>query len=304
MSEKEKVDIWMPVYIGEVLAKLSRLSIDEIGAAFLLMMDYWKTGSIPDDNQIIANITKVSTCKARKIKYALLGTGLFEITADMITSEYLDGHKHNAEENKNAKSERGKAGAAARWAKEREQEELARQQAELEAMQKHDASNANAMRKHMQNDASSNAKDVLEGCPSSSSSSASVYTNDAGADGNALTPQQVIDLWKPNLKTVNDFLRCSGTLPITQENLEVLLLDFNAHYRSKNIDETQKLTKLGQWIKRNDLDAKAAKAKQSRQGTKTKPADVNANWSDNHVAPDPNFDREKVLKGDQTEDVL
>lgn len=45
MSNQE-VDIWMPVYIGDMLAKTTRMTTEQIGASFLVLMDYWRNGAI------------------------------------------------------------------------------------------------------------------------------------------------------------------------------------------------------------------------------------------------------------------
>ena len=43
------ISIWMPLYIGDLQAKFARMTAEQIGAALLLMMDFWKNGAIPHD---------------------------------------------------------------------------------------------------------------------------------------------------------------------------------------------------------------------------------------------------------------
>lgn len=54
-----KTDIWMPIYVKDYLADTSRLSTLEHGAYFLLLMDYWTNGELPNDDKILMQITKL-----------------------------------------------------------------------------------------------------------------------------------------------------------------------------------------------------------------------------------------------------
>ena len=56
----QKTDIWMPLYIGDYLADTSRLTTEQHGAYLLLLMDYWRSGRLPDNDQVLSQITKMS----------------------------------------------------------------------------------------------------------------------------------------------------------------------------------------------------------------------------------------------------
>jgi uncharacterized protein YdaU (DUF1376 family) len=59
---------WMPFYVGDYLADTGRLTTTCHGAYMLLIMDYWRNGPLPDDDQILATITRLGDCAWRKVK--------------------------------------------------------------------------------------------------------------------------------------------------------------------------------------------------------------------------------------------
>ena len=61
MMDQKKVDIWIPIYIGDYLGDTLHLSTELHGAYFLMLLAYWrKGGSFPDDDSYLANVTKLS----------------------------------------------------------------------------------------------------------------------------------------------------------------------------------------------------------------------------------------------------
>lgn len=110
-----KVDIWMPLYIGDYLADTQRLTTEQHGAYLLLIMDYWRSGRPPDNDQVLAQICKLSPdawCNAKAMlkQYFSIEDGFW--VHKRIEAEILD-----AAQNQNRKHQRAVKGAAARWNK-------------------------------------------------------------------------------------------------------------------------------------------------------------------------------------------
>jgi uncharacterized protein YdaU (DUF1376 family) len=133
----KKADIWMPLYIGDYLADTARLTTEQHGAYLLLLMDYWRSGKLPDNDQVLAQITKMtpdawSNAKAMLMQYFSIEQGYW--VHKRVEQEILD-----AAENKDKKHQRAVKAADARWKKSK-------------------------------NDATSNANAMLKECPSPSPS--------------------------------------------------------------------------------------------------------------------------------------
>lgn len=55
--------IWMPLYIGDIQAKFTRLTSEQVGATLFLIMDFWKNGPIPNESHILMSVTKLTNAK-------------------------------------------------------------------------------------------------------------------------------------------------------------------------------------------------------------------------------------------------
>lgn len=51
---------WMPLYVADYMAKTAHLTVAEHGAYMLLIMNYWHNGGLPDDENKIARIARMS----------------------------------------------------------------------------------------------------------------------------------------------------------------------------------------------------------------------------------------------------
>jgi uncharacterized protein YdaU (DUF1376 family) len=114
MSKKN--DTWMPLYIGDYLADTSRLSTEQHGAYLLILMDYWRNGPPLDDDEELANITKLSTAQWKK--HAAKIRALFRAEGGRLIQKRSDAERARAGLVSSKRSEAGKQGAAARWGKQ------------------------------------------------------------------------------------------------------------------------------------------------------------------------------------------
>lgn len=293
MSNQD-VDIWMPVYIGDMLAKTTRMTTEQIGASFLLLMDYWRNGSIPDDNNIISSVIRLSVSKSKALKNILLSSNLFEIHEGQMSSKYLDGLKAQAETNKSAKSERAKKAAEARWGNKQESNDA-------DASNKHNFSNADAYAQALLDDANSNAKNMLEECPSSSPSSInniSIENEQNSHDGKTNDE----DRFSFDLDTVNTKIKIRGLNEITQVDLNKLQDDLHAEYGHKTqLVKNQILGKLIQWVERRQqtpLQLPNKPQNKSIQNSKARSnLNVNNDWKDQPKNDQPFYGKVELPEG-------
>lgn len=139
--------IWMPLYVADYLADTGRLTTEQHGAYLLMLMDYWRSGPLPDDNDALAQITRLTPERWKKHRMTL--SRFFQIEDGEWRHRRVDAELAKAAENKAMRQERAKKAAAARWDNEPGEDA---------------PSNASS-------NAPSNQQAMLESCPSSSSSS-------------------------------------------------------------------------------------------------------------------------------------
>ena len=110
-----KVDIWMPLYVADYLSATSRLTTEQHGAYLLLLMDYWKNGAPPDNDAVLAQITRLTPDAWSNARSML--QGFFQVSAGHWVQTRVESEMQKANHNKQSNSKRGKAGANARWNK-------------------------------------------------------------------------------------------------------------------------------------------------------------------------------------------
>jgi len=101
-----KVDIWMPIYIGDYLRDTEELSATEHGAYLLLLMHYWqKNGEIGSDIERLSRVARTDSETARFI----LGS-YFVLTDGNYKNKRADIEMFNANKRRLSATENGKRG--------------------------------------------------------------------------------------------------------------------------------------------------------------------------------------------------
>ena len=108
-----KTDIWMPLYIGDYLADTSRLTTEQHGAYLLLIMDYWRNGRLPDNDEVLAQITRMSIDAWSNARSILLA--YFQIENGYWIQKRIEQVLSDLKTRKETAVTRAKAGALARW---------------------------------------------------------------------------------------------------------------------------------------------------------------------------------------------
>ncbi len=89
---------------------------------------------------------------------------------------------------------------------------------------------------------------------------------------------QVLNLWTPDLHSLNSWLQRSGEAPMTQELVNQILLEVNAHYEPRlnagQITDTQMYSNFVKWIKRKFTQKQNSHSAVPAQNNRK----VNQNW--------------------------
>lgn len=128
----DKVDIWMPLYIGDYLADTSHLDATRHGVYLLLLMHYWRRGPLAADKRGLVNIARVPDDSWAIVDAVL--QEFFHLAEDGLWHQ----KRQDAErERAGSQKRRGTAGASAKWGEKSssEQGKLTRSQRLAEARQ-------------------------------------------------------------------------------------------------------------------------------------------------------------------------
>ena len=111
---ESKVDIWMPLSIGDYLADTSHLSTLQHGAYLLMLMHYWRKGPLPNDPATLANITKLPI-DAWSINQAVLMQFYFLGDDGLLHQKRSDKERAEAIEKRSKSNKKAIRAANARW---------------------------------------------------------------------------------------------------------------------------------------------------------------------------------------------
>jgi uncharacterized protein YdaU (DUF1376 family) len=111
----EKVDAWMPLWIGAYLADTMRLTTKQHGAYLLLLFAYWRNrGPLEDDDEDLASTVK-ATLKEWRTELRPKLERFFDVDGGLWSHGRADKELAKAGQHKQAKAGRAAAGGKARW---------------------------------------------------------------------------------------------------------------------------------------------------------------------------------------------
>ena len=117
MAEKLEPLPWFAFNIGDYVKDTMRLTTEAHGAYLLLMLDYYGTGApCPDDDYVLAAVTKLPEERWKQVRKALLP--LFDVREGHWYHSRIEREMRAACAKHSASIAAAKVGAAARWGKE------------------------------------------------------------------------------------------------------------------------------------------------------------------------------------------
>jgi len=105
--------MWMPLYIADYLADTAYLTTEQSGAYLHLLMAYWRNGPPPDNDAILASITKLPPDSWRNARPML--EAFFEVLDGVWLHKRVEKEMTKAEKNRNSAHDRAVKAAMARW---------------------------------------------------------------------------------------------------------------------------------------------------------------------------------------------
>jgi uncharacterized protein YdaU (DUF1376 family) len=120
MNQPEKVDAWMPLWIGAYLADTMHLTRDQHGGYLLLLFAYWRNkGPLIDDAEELSSIAKATPAEWKKLGPRL--ARFFTVAEGYWTHNRADKELETAGIRKANATSKAKAAADARWGKSKGQ---------------------------------------------------------------------------------------------------------------------------------------------------------------------------------------
>lgn len=104
---------WMPFYVGDYLGDTQRLTTEQHGAYLLLILDYWRSGPAPDDDAVLAQITRLPLAAWKRHRSAI--ARMFQVTDGEWRHKRIDHEISAAKDNAERRSSKARDGANAKW---------------------------------------------------------------------------------------------------------------------------------------------------------------------------------------------
>jgi uncharacterized protein YdaU (DUF1376 family) len=103
---------WMPFYIADYLGDTVHLTTQQHGAYMLLLMHYWRSGPLPDDDAFLASVVKADA-RAWKLLRGVIRS-FFTAADGMLHQKRMDMERGRWADLREKRSSAGKAGADAK----------------------------------------------------------------------------------------------------------------------------------------------------------------------------------------------
>lgn len=110
---------WFPFYVGDYIKDTARLTTEAHGAYLLLMLDYWTKGTPPDNDEVLATITRLPV-KTWTTKIRPLLRGFFTVQDGMWHHGRIEEELARAAEVTQSTTAKARNAANSRWAKNRQ----------------------------------------------------------------------------------------------------------------------------------------------------------------------------------------
>jgi len=111
----KRTDAWMPLNIGAYLGDTGRLTTEQHGAYLLILMDYWRNGPPPDDEESLASIARLPLVDWRRTSAKL--RPFFTVVDGKWHQKRADEERQKALDINSKRQASGKQGAAKRYGK-------------------------------------------------------------------------------------------------------------------------------------------------------------------------------------------
>jgi len=112
-----KIDIWLPIYVGDYLKDTGGLKLAEHGAYFKLMMAYWQTGCLEHCLGTCYRIAGAFTEDEQEAVNVVVGRFFVEVDG-VLRNKRLDAELISAHARREKASSRALKAAAARWGRQ------------------------------------------------------------------------------------------------------------------------------------------------------------------------------------------
>lgn len=105
--------VWMPLYVDDYAGATARLTCEQHGAYMQIIMDYWRNGPPPDDDDVLMQIVKLDRARWRKHRSIL--AKLFRIEDGEWRHKRIDRELAKSADISSKRQAAGRDGANKRW---------------------------------------------------------------------------------------------------------------------------------------------------------------------------------------------